>query len=458
MAMRSIAHWACVLLLHAQLGAQYWAPAELPITVETQMHQFYHDTVNDAYYFAGRANAWGDTHRYGLLRHSNNTWDTLGRFSDDVTCVIQHGDTLVVGGFFNHLDQQPSSSLVAYYNGVWYDYGLLTYGSPRKFKIINGDLYLVGDFDIIDGVAFQGIAKRENGQWVPVGNMPPPTSGGGNLHQVFDIIEYNGQLVVTGNINTAIGNDVFVLQGNDWVPLGGGLLGWNSFGKRLAVYQGDLYLGGGMSMNAGDVGQNIIRWDGQQWHPLGTGLQSQLGNFGPYGTVEDMVVHDGELFVGGGFKYAGGVQAEMVARWNGIEWCSIGPNGCNYVFCFGFFQDTLLINCTNSEFALSMGYVAKFIAPAYEDNCGLWASVQEQEVEPHLLRAWQQGDAIALAGLPAGTHRVLVTDAAGRVVGQLKATSDGQLGTLRSMPWAEGTYILVFPELGRQARLFITGA
>jgi hypothetical protein len=27
---------------------------------------------------------------------------------------------------------------------------------------------------------------------------------------------------------------------------------------------------------------------------------------------------------------------------------------------------------------------------------------------------------------------------------------------LRSMPWAEGTYILVFPELGRQARLFIT--
>jgi hypothetical protein len=79
---------------------------------------------------------------------------------------------------------------------------------------------------------------------------------------------------------------------------------------------------------------------------------------------------------------------------------------------------------------------------------------RETAAQP-LLHAWQHGNQIAVAGLPAGTHRALVTDAAGRVVGQLKATSDGQLGTLRTLPWAEGTYILVFPELGRQARLFI---
>ncbi|MFN3874393.1 MAG: hypothetical protein ACK4L7_00585, partial [Flavobacteriales bacterium] len=124
--MRSIAHWACVLLLHAQLEAQYWAPAELPITVETQMYQFYHDDVNDAYYFAGRTNAWGSdpgTHRYGLLRHSMAGWDTLGQFSNDVLCVIQYGDTLVVGGGFGHLNYQPSSRLVAFYDNAWHNFG-----------------------------------------------------------------------------------------------------------------------------------------------------------------------------------------------------------------------------------------------------------------------------------------------------------------------------------------------
>ncbi|MFN3874394.1 MAG: hypothetical protein ACK4L7_00590 [Flavobacteriales bacterium] len=80
---------------------------------------------------------------------------------------------------------------------------------------------------------------------------------------------------------------------------------------------------------------------------------------------------------------------------------------------------------------------------------------REPSAQP-MLHAWQQGSHIAVAGLPTGTHRVLVTDAAGRVVGSLRATSDGQLGTLRSLPWAEGTYILVFPDLGKQSRLFIT--
>jgi hypothetical protein len=146
----------------------------------------------------------------------------------------------------------------------------------------------------------------------------------------------------------------------------------------------------------------------------------------------------------------------MIVRWNGSQFCSVGGGPSDVIFCLGFFQDSLYINFLGHLDGEVMNHTAKFIAPTYEDNCGLWASVQEQEVEPHLLRAWQQGDAIAVAGLPAGTHRVLVTDAAGRVASQLKATSDGQLGTLRTLPWAEGIYILVFPELGRQARLFIT--
>jgi hypothetical protein len=278
---------------------------------------------------------------------------------------------------------------------------------------------------------------------------------GSDDHLILDITEYNGQLVVTGNINTAVGDDVFILEGEDWVPLGGGLNGWNSYGKRLAVYQGDLYLAGGLSVSEGDIGQCIIRWDGAQWHPVGSGLQAQLGNNGPFGGVEDMLIHNNELFVCGGFSYAGGIPARGVARWNGEQWCSVGGNPSNTVFCMGFFQDTLYINNPGTFDGQDFNFVAKFVAPEYENNCGLWVGVEEQ-AEPVDLRAWQNGEQIHITGLPTGQHRMEVIDATGRIVGATLLASDGANSSFPKQPWADGIYTLVFRELGNHARLYLT--
>ena len=441
------------------MHAQYWGPAELPIQVEFQLRQFYHDPVEDAFYICGRTNALpglpSSEFRNAILRHRFGVWDTLGLFNNDVYCAIKYGDTLVVGGGFTGINHEPSSKLVAWLDDEWASFGELDWNTPVRLNLIGGQLFLVGGFAEIDGQPCNGVVKRSGGNWIPVGNMPPPTGGG--THQVFDIIEYNGQLVVTGNINTAVGNDVFILEGEDWVPLGGGLNGWNSYGKRLAVYQGDLYLAGGLSVAAGDIGQCIIRWDASQWHPLGSGLQAQLGNNGPFGGADDMLVHNDELFVCGGFSYAGGIPARGVARWNGEQWCSVGGNPSNTVFCMGFFRDTLYINNPGTFDGQDYNYVAKFVAPEYENNCGLWVGVEEQQEEDAVgeLRAWQNGDQILLDGLPAGRHRVLVVDASGRVVGIETAVSDGTQANFRRRPWAEGIYSLVLPDIGKYARLFI---
>ena len=58
---------------------------------------------------------------------------------------------------------------------------------------------------------------------------------------------------------------------------------------------------------------------------LGGGVQYSITNPGS-GTpiVHDMVFHDGFLYISGQFQYAGGIYAQNVARYDGLQWCSFG--------------------------------------------------------------------------------------------------------------------------------------
>jgi hypothetical protein len=88
-------------------------------------------------------------------------------------------------------------------------------------------------------------------------------------------------------------------------------------------YQGSLVIAGRFT-RIGDVkANNIARWDGAAWVPLGTGIEA--------GTVSCLAVHKGDLVAGGDFWFAGGVEARRVARWNGsawlpFDWSPLQPN------------------------------------------------------------------------------------------------------------------------------------
>lgn len=385
--------------------------------------------------------------RNALVCNINGVWDTLGIFDAAVTCAVQHGDTLFVAGHFQGVDGEPMGRILGFNEGAWHSYSEPENMGASKLKKINGELYRLSAADSLHGIPSTGVSVRQGGRWVPVGNLPPPDSPNG-AHWLFDIIEYNGQLVVTGSINATTGHDVFILEGEDWIPLGGGLPGWNDYGKRLAVYQGELYLGGGISAWGGSPSQSIIRWDGEQWLPVGSGLQVQLNNFGNYGSVEDMLVYRDELIVVGGFRYAGGIPAKCVARWNGTEWCSLGGDIGNYIFCAGVYQDTLLVN------SQTLGHIAKFVAPEYENICGVWSDVEQHAPEVPL-RAWIQDGVVVLEGLPIGTHEVRIVDATGRLVQQERIASDGNRADMPSKAMREGIYFVHVPLLDKTVKLHV---
>jgi len=141
------------------------------------------------------------------------------------------------------------------------------------------------------------------------------------------------ELYAAGWFDTAAGvnvNRIARWTGVDWTPLtapgGTGVQGGNSI-RALAVYDdgtgSKLYAGGYFETAGGVTVNDIASWDGSVWTPLtgsfGTGVQ---------GRVEEMTVFDfgdgPSLIVAGAFTSAGGMTVNNIARWDGSEWYPIG--------------------------------------------------------------------------------------------------------------------------------------
>jgi hypothetical protein len=70
---------------------------------------------------------------------------------------------------------------------------------------------------------------------------------------------------------------------------------------------GSLYAGGQFTTAGGVVTNRIARWDGSQWHPLGSGMNS--------GVSALVFGLDRSLYVGGDFTTAGDMVSSRIAQW-----------------------------------------------------------------------------------------------------------------------------------------------
>ncbi len=97
-----------------------------------------------------------------------------------------------------------------------------------------------------------------------------------------------------------------------------GRAGFNSDVQALLVLpNGDIIAGGAFTDVGGDiVADHIARWDGTDWHALGTGLNDKVQAL--------LRLPNGDIVAGGRFSEAGGVPARSVARWDGSRWHPMG--------------------------------------------------------------------------------------------------------------------------------------
>jgi hypothetical protein len=190
--------------------------------------------------------------------------------------------------------------------------------------VFNHELIVGGRFAEVDDVVCNRIARWDGDVWR---NLGTGLSGGlfGDC-RVSSLAVHGGELVVGGNFTYAGGlpcNFIATWDGASWHALGTGVEPWPlDSGHRIvtipvravAVYDGEVIVAASFAAAGGVPCNNIARWNGTDWQPLGDGISGQ------YSWVSVLTVNQGELIAGGEFSRRTGAQFDYIARWNGNTW------------------------------------------------------------------------------------------------------------------------------------------
>ncbi len=267
---------------------------------------------------------------------------------------------LFVGGQFSHAGGVPARGLARWDGAAWSIVG----NGIGAFPIENASawaleeydddgpgprtpaLYVGGDFLTIGAPTAYNIARWDGAAWEPL-------AGGTNgLVRGVAVFDEDGpgpqipSLFLTGTFSY-VGGGVLEARrlarwnGQAWSTVGGWQVNGGTY--DMAVFDDDgpgpnplsLYISGAFVEAPGtSFASRIVRWDGQQFHALSTGL---TGFAFPQGAALAVFDEDGPgpnpggLYVGGFFFFAGSVESHHVARWG----CPLPPRcdaNCNKDF------------------------------------------------------------------------------------------------------------------------------
>jgi hypothetical protein len=150
-----------------------------------------------------------------------------------------------------------------------------------------------------------------------------------------DILDANGRIYnpnqLSGSVNFSGYYPVIdSCQGLVFLPQPPLTAGWNAMGtgtdsdvRTIAVSGSDIYVGGTFNQAGGVNASKIARWDGSGWSSLGSGVNSW---------VLAVAVSGSDVYVGGLFTSAGGVaNTNYIARWDGSSWHALGSGLTNQV-------------------------------------------------------------------------------------------------------------------------------
>ena len=183
-------------------------------------------------------------------------------------------------------------------------------------------LFVGGSFALAGGVTVNGVAKWDGVTWsaLDVGVV-----GGVSALGVFD--DGTAPALYAGGGFSAAGgqpaSNVAKWDGAHWSAVGatnGGVLDLIGFDDGTGP---GLYAAGLFTIADGSPAQHIARWDGSSWSPLGAGLTGVFSNAVALATHDDG--SGPALYACGSFMFAGGDDANHIAKWDGSDWSWLGP-------------------------------------------------------------------------------------------------------------------------------------
>jgi hypothetical protein len=176
---------------------------------------------------------------------------------------------------------------------------------------------------LLAALATPSVAAIRTGAWT--GDFSIPAFDG----PVRAAAIQNGQYFVGGDFRWASGlsaQNVARWTGEAWAPVGGGL---PAPVNRLAPWGADLLAAtqSGVALSA-----PVMRWDGAVWRPFGSTL---------YGDAEALLVDGPDVYVAGALFQPQGTNGDRVLRWDGAAWQPIGGTFDGRILSLALYQGEL---------------------------------------------------------------------------------------------------------------------
>jgi hypothetical protein len=326
-------------------------------------------------YVVGSFTQTGSKSANCIARLSNGNWHTLldgpglGVNGSIYSVAVRKNGEVYIGGAFT-----AAGSIAANYIAMWDGESWSTLGSGMQrrwasdapvleLKVAeNGDLYAGGSFVGAAGIPANNIARWDGKRWYSLGQG----SENGMTEDVYTIdLDKMGNVYVGGLFTTAGSvpvNYVTYWDGTIWNAMGNA----PNMGTDYNVYvvhaddSNNVYVGGEIKTAGGDTVNGIAKWDGTEWSNLagGVNLQQYLA------AVEDITHDINYLYAGGNFLLADTVETNRIAGWDGRKWFSLGYDSANGVNSIVF---SLNINSrgdlyAGGKFRIAGGDTANLIA------------------------------------------------------------------------------------------------
>ncbi|MCO5053577.1 MAG: hypothetical protein M9920_14955 [Verrucomicrobiae bacterium] len=304
-------------------------------------------------YVGGNFNSIGDLKANYIARWDGTSWSTLQGGMNNPVYVLTYVDgALYAGGFFTLAGPTPVNGIAKWNGNAWSAFGIGMNNPVHALAVTGTTVYAGGEFTKAGNVTVNRIAKWNGSSWSALDT--------GMNNQVSVLKWMNGELYAGGWFTTAGDNPTSYIakwNGTEWLAVGGGVNDWV---YTLEEWNGQLLVGGSFTTATNSdattvATANIARWDGTQWHALGTGLN---------GSVRGLAVVGSDLYVGGWFTSAGGNPARYLAKWDGTDWSPLGSGlgiSSPYVEALATLDNRLFVG---GRFMTAGGKVSPYLAQA----------------------------------------------------------------------------------------------